>query len=218
MDKGMASNSDTGKSDLIAGIKKDAQIEADKIIADAKKIVEQRRAAGERQVAAILKDAKQKAQEQVEAIKKNMSSTISVETRRISLRVRDMVIHKTLKYVQDKLESMMGKPGYRQVLIEWIVEASIGLNAREAEINLSAKELPFFEDNILPEAEAKIKELTGRTVILTKSQDNPLLAQGVVLTAKNKRVAFNNQVPTRLLRYQSEIRKIIYDELPPGVE
>ena len=43
-----------------------------------------------------------------------------------------------------------------------------------------------------------------------------LQAQGVVLTAADGRTAFNNQVPTRMLRRQREIRKLIYDVLFTG--
>ena len=49
-----------------------------------------------------------------------------------------------------------------------------------------------------------------RDVALELSSDPPLLQQGVVLQTGEGRVEFNNQVATRLIRYQSEIRRIIH--------
>jgi vacuolar-type H+-ATPase subunit E/Vma4 len=45
------------------------------------------------------------------------------------------------------------------------------------------------------------------------SESNPFTGQGVVLVAKSGKVAFNNQVETRLLRYDSEIKRIVFEEL-----
>ncbi len=54
----------------------------------------------------------------------------------------------------------------------------------------------------------KYHDLTGGKISIKKSDENPLFAQGIVLTSINHKTAFNNQVPTRLLRYQSEMRKL----------
>jgi len=56
-------------------------------------------------------------------------------------------------------------------------------------------------------------EMTGRKVSLMLTDGDPLIPQGVVLKAADGRVEFNNQVATRLLRRQSEIRKTIQDIL-----
>ena len=45
------------------------------------------------------------------------------------------------------------------------------------------------------------------------NEEHALLSQGVVLTANNGRVAYNNQVKTRLLRRQQDIQRLIHDRL-----
>ncbi len=204
---------DKGGNDLITGIKQDARAEAEKILDDAQRIIGERRAASENQAEAILKDAKKKADEQIKAIRRNTASAIAVETHRISLRVRDQIIRTVLDRIKENLKCMIEKPEYRQVLVGWIVEAAIGLNVPEAEVSVSALETKAFDDSILSEAEVKVRELTGRKVSLKKSPGDPPLAQGIVLKAANKPIIFNNQVQTRLLRYQSEIRKLIYKQM-----
>jgi len=67
-------------------------------------------------------------------------------------------------------------------------------------------------DSFLKETEKKYNALTGGNIRLKKTDKNPLFAQGIVLSSTDNRTAFNNQVPTRLMRYQTQIRKIIYKE------
>jgi vacuolar-type H+-ATPase subunit E/Vma4 len=45
------------------------------------------------------------------------------------------------------------------------------------------------------------------------SETLPLKSQGVVLTAADGRTAYNNQVKTRILRKEREIRMAIYNTL-----
>ncbi len=200
-------------NDLIAGIEKTARNEADILTSEGEKEVNRIHAAAELQIANILKEARQKSEDQAKKIKKNTDSTITAETRRNSLKVCNQNINATLDKVREKLESIIETPEYRQILIWWIIEAAIGLYEPEAEVNASAREMAIIDDSLLGNAEEKIYEITGLRVKMKKSRDNPLPAQGVVIKSESGRTAFNNQVSTRILRYQSEIRKIIYKEL-----
>jgi vacuolar-type H+-ATPase subunit E/Vma4 len=210
MDK---SEDDKGKSNLIHGIQEDAQREAGRILKDAETYVRERQAAGEKKISSIMEEAKKKAEEQVNAVKRNMEAAITVEKRRIELRVRDRIIQEALEDVKKALYKMIDRPDYRKILIDWIVEAAIGLNVARAFVNASVKEKVIIDDKLLREAEEEIKKLTGKKVKLVRSKKDPLLAQGVVLMAENGKIAFNNQVPTRLLRYGSEIRRKIHETL-----
>lgn len=200
-------------NDLIAGIEKTARNEADMLTGEGEKEVNRMHAAAELQITNILKEAKQKSDDQAKKIKKNTDSTITAETRRNSLKVYNQIINATLDKVRDKLESIIETPEYRQILIGWIVEGAIGLYEPEAEVNASAREMAIIDDNLLSNAEEKMYEITGLRVKMKKSKDGPLPAQGVVIKSESGRTAFNNQVSTRIQRYQSEIRKIIYKEL-----
>jgi vacuolar-type H+-ATPase subunit E/Vma4 len=98
-------------------------------------------------------------------------------------------------------------------LAGWITEAAIGLDAESAKVNTSEKERALINDQLLSDIAEKIHTHTGRHAILTLSDSQPLKSQGVVLTAANGRTAFNNQVKTRMLRKQREIRTVIYNAL-----
>jgi len=199
----------TGKEGLIKGIERDAQVEAEKILEDRRRAV-----AG--QAKGIIAQAEKRAEEQVQAINRSTSSSVGVETRKVSLKVREQILKETLEQVRRKMESLIGSEGYRRTLVGWIVEAAIGLNVPEAELNASKQEMPLLDRNLLDEAEKELKGLTGRSVKLTVSEEDPPLAQGVVLKAKDGRLAFNNQLQARLLRYDLQIRRIVYQKFFQG--
>jgi vacuolar-type H+-ATPase subunit E/Vma4 len=112
-----------------------------------------------------------------------------------------------------KLVLMIGDTSYRSILINWITEAAIGLGADSARINASEKELALINDQLISEVLEKIRTKTGRQINLQLSETLPLKSQGVVLTAADGRTAYNNQVKTRILRKEREIRMAIYNTL-----
>lgn len=200
-------------SDLIAGIAQDVAKEAEQVIAEAKKTAEERIKAAQDQAAATLQQAESKAEEQAERIRSQTASTLRMERRRISLKQREQAVQEVLTRVRRRLSEMVGSPQYREVLLAWIVEGAIGLGAAEATVNASARERSQIDKKMFQAAEAKVKELTGKNVTLAAASGDPLIPQGVVVKAVDGRVEFNNQVATRLLRLQSEIRKQIQDVL-----
>jgi vacuolar-type H+-ATPase subunit E/Vma4 len=198
---------------LIEGIAQDAQAEARRLVEEAEKAAAERRAASARQAGEILEEARRKAGEQAAALKRQAASTAKMETKRIALRVREQAARQVLEQARAKLEAMVGSPEYREVLLGWIVEAAIGLGQPEAAVNASAAELPLLDQGLLAEAERRVQALGGRAVRLSRLEGGPLAGQGVVLVGRGGRLTYNNQVSTRLLRRQTEIRKMIYDGL-----
>jgi len=201
------------EDDLIAGIAQDASKEAERILAEARKAAEQRIKTARDQGRAVIQQAESKAEEQAARIRARSASSMRMERRRISLKVREQAVQEVLTRVRQRLDDMVGSPQYRVVLLSWIVEGAIGLGAAEATVNASSRELKQIDKKMLQAAEVKIKELTGKKVTLTVASGDPLVPQGVVVTAAGGRVEFNNQVATRLQRLQSEIRKQIQDRL-----
>lgn len=200
-------------NELIKGIENDARNEEQSIIAAAEEVAANRRTSGKLQLDSIMKEAKVTAKQRVMEIKKNNSSTIVMETRRLRLRVRDRIINQILELVKERLKKMTGSQEYTAVLQDWIVEAAIGLNLDRASVNASEIERGKIDGQTLKRAEKELEALTGREIRLEIATEPFLPGQGIVLTSPDKRIAFNNQVATRLLRYQSEIRKMISREL-----
>jgi vacuolar-type H+-ATPase subunit E/Vma4 len=130
--------------------------------------------------------------------------------------VQNAVMQNIMDRVEEKLNSITSDTGYTSVLVNWITEAAIGLDAEAAHVNASEKERTLINDQLLSEVKEKIHTRTGRQVALTLSDTQSLKSQGVVLTAADGRTAFNNQVRTRMLRNEREIRTLIYNTLFTG--
>jgi vacuolar-type H+-ATPase subunit E/Vma4 len=201
------------QGELIAGIAQDAEAEAQRILEEAAKAARERREAAEKQAAAIMEEAGRKAAEQAQSLSRQIAATAKMEAKRIGLRVREQATRLVLEQVRSRLREMAGTPEYREVLVGWIVEAAIGLSLPEATVNASAPELALIDERLLAEVQTRVQELTGAKVRLFKAAADPLVGQGLVLLGREGRLAFNNQVSTRLLRRQTEIRKIIYETL-----
>lgn len=202
-----------GKAMLISGIEVDARNEEKEIVAEAEKKAQEKRQYAQKKIESLLNDARKEAQEQVATVKKKIISAADFEIKRRSLRVRSMLMQNISNRAMQKLAQMIDDSTYKSVLADWIVEAAIGLDAESAEINASQKERELIDPELLAEVARRISKHTGKQVALNLSEAEPLNAQGVVLTATDGRIAFNNQVATRMLRRQRKIQTMIYNAL-----
>jgi len=204
---------DKEKAALISGIEADARAEEQKIIKEAEAQAAEKREYSEKKIESLLNEAHAKAKEQAETAKNKIISAAEREVKRCSMRVQDSIVQDIMYRVEKKLGTMTGGENYRSVLVNWITEAAIGLGAESARINASKEERALIDDRMLSEIARSIQKETGRQISMTLSDANPLQSQGVVLTAADGRTAFNNQVRTRMLRKQREIRTLIYNTL-----
>jgi vacuolar-type H+-ATPase subunit E/Vma4 len=204
-------SAERGKALLISAIEADARDEEKQIIADAQQKAEEKKKYTEKKVESILKDARKSAREQAEIVKKRIIAGAEFEIKRRWLHLRSALMRDITGRAEKKLLLKIGDPRYKSVLAGWITEAAIGLDADSAQINTSQKERQLVDAEMLAEVAKRICEHTGRRVALSLSDAKPLGSQGVVLTAADGRTAFNNQVATRMLRRQDEIRTLIYN-------
>ena len=199
--------------ELIDGITEDVAREVERVLGEAEKSAADRRASAEDQARAVIQQAESRAEEQAERIRTQSSSSLRMERRRKQLRLQEQAVQEVLKRVRQRLAEMVGTREYREVLLNWIVEAAIGLGVTQATVNASAAELKQIDERLLQEAQDKIGVLSGKKVSLESAVEDPLIPQGIILRAADGRVEFNNQVATRVLRRQSEIRKAIQDTI-----
>ena len=201
------------KASLISGIEAEARVEEERIVSEAEQQASEKRQYADKKVESILNEARRKAAEQADTIKRKVTSEVELEIKRRSLRVQDAVMQEIISRVEGRLRAMIDRPEYRAVLVDWITEAAVGLDAAAATVNASDRERALIDKGLIWEAREKIRQRTGKEIELTVSEPPPLGSEGLVLTAADGRVAFNNQVRTRLLRNQRRIRAMIYKAL-----
>ena len=198
---------------IISSIETDARAEEQQIIKEAEDRAAEKRKYNEKKIESVLNDAHDEARQKAEAVHKKMISGVRLELKRRSMSIRDGVMRDIMDKVEKKLNSMCCDASYRSILVNWITEAAIGLDAESARINASEKELVLINDQLISEAVERIRTRTGRQITLQLSDELPLKSQGVVLTSTDGRTAFNNQVKTRILRKERKIRMVIYNTL-----
>ncbi|HNS19138.1 MAG TPA: V-type ATP synthase subunit E family protein [Sedimentisphaerales bacterium] len=199
------------KTSLISDIESDAKAEAAAIVKEAETRVAEKKRFVRQQVESILNEARVRAQDRAETIRRKAIWAAQREAKRRSLRRRADVAQDVLDRVEQRLAALIDEPAYRSALVDWIAQAAMGLDAHRAEVNASEKERARIDEGLLAEAAREVQEAAGRQVVLELSAAPPLAGQGVVLTASDGRTAFNNQVKTRMLRNRRRIHAMIHD-------
>jgi vacuolar-type H+-ATPase subunit E/Vma4 len=209
-----------GKAELISGIEKDAEKRAEEVLTEARKRAEEKLRFAKQKVKSILDEAEARAKEQAESIRTRVLGGISLEAKRRAMKLKDKALQEVIAGAREKLNGLVKKPEYRNILRDWIVEAAVGLGADKAVIHTSKAEKKLIGSKLIHAAENRVKKITGRSVSLSLSDDPPLAGQGVVLSAVDGKTAFNNQVSTRLLRKQRDIQirvyKVLFEEDSPS--
>lgn len=198
---------------IISGIEADALAEERQIIKDAETQAAEKKAYTQKKIESILNEAQKEGMEQSEKLKKKILSSVQLEVRRSSLNVRGQVLKEVLSRVEQKFQSLIHDNCYKSILTSWITEAAIGLDAVSAKISASEDELPMINFDLISEVTEKVREKTGKHIVLQLSKGPAWDSQGIVLTSDDGRTAYNNQVRTRMLRKERDIRMSIYNAL-----
>ena len=196
---------------LISGIEADVRAEEEKLVQEAQRRAEEKTKYAQKQAESLLAEARESAAAEAATIDRQAVSAVDREISRRSLRLRDTMMHRIMDRAAKRIEAMLDDPAYRDVLVNWIAEAAVGLSTDTALINASARERAMIDKALLAEARKRAAAHMGESVTLKLADAEPLEAQGVVLTTEDGRMAFNNQVRTRMSRKGRQIQKLIYD-------
>ncbi len=198
---------------MIAGMESDARAEAEQIVNEAEVKAAEKIKYANQKVEAVLKEARTKADDQAESVKRKIVSGVELEAKRKSLYLQGLVIQDIMKRVERQLAGAIDTKEYKSALRDWTAEAAMGLDCEAATVNASQNERAFIDADFLTKAAKEVKQKTGRRMSLSLSEDEPLAAQGVVVTAADGRTAYNNQVKTRIRRKQQQIQALIHDTM-----
>ncbi|WP_422481867.1 V-type ATP synthase subunit E [Pleomorphochaeta sp. DL1XJH-081] len=145
-------------------------------------------------------------EKRLEQIRRHEESTIKNLQRRYTVGRSERLRTLVLDSVTKKMEALRDDPSYRQILIAWIAEAAVGLDRGEGLVSCSFRET--IDEEMLQEAREIVKTTTGKDVALQLSK-TPLTGQGVEVSTLDGTVAYNNQVATRLLRKERDLKELM---------
>lgn len=203
----------TGNREFLDQILSAAREEADKLITEAESRAEARRMAARRQAETIEGETGKQLEGERSRRVKLADQRISSEKRRRELQLKDSFMADALEKTREELLAMTASDSYSVILAGWVKEAVLGLGADKVELNGRPREREIMTPSWLRLREEEIKDTYGRQVSLELSPESALIPAGVVARQKEGRLVFNNQIDTRILRKQSELRKVIYQEL-----
>ena len=201
--------SEANTKQLFAGIIEAANHEAQAALAKAQEDVKLIKASYAQRIEELNRKEEEISAKQINQIKRSEEMTMrNLERRyRVSLtqRLRKMVIEETAK----EMAALVGTQEYRSVLVEWIAEGAVGLDREEAQVNCSFRE--EIDEEMLREAEALVKKSVGKVVKL-QFGGAVLTGQGVEVASMDGKVAYNNQVATRLIRFERKLKELMEGE------
>jgi len=209
-------NKESQNASLLSGISEQAKAEVKKVSEDAERQAKEIVEGARKRAESIRQDAEEKGRKQAEGILTKNAQAIEAEQRKLRLKAQEELFNKAMRRVKEKLQALTGRSDYSSILKGWIAEGAIGLSEDALKVNASEQELKLITNDVLQEAEAEVKSVTGRSVKIERTEKPPLQKQGVFLTAREGRLAFNNLAEARLERYSTVIRRMIYQHMEPS--
>ena len=194
---------------LIRGILEDARNKAEDILGKARSEAEAIEKEGASRAAREKDSAEKSYAIRLEQIRLREESAKKNIDRLSELRTLDSSYREIMAEVDARIRKAMQEPGFSDVLTDWIAEAAIGLDRKEAKVAYSAQ-TPVTEE-MLRAAEKKVHDMTGASVSLSL---DPVMVKGagVILSSSDGKVSYNNQLDVRIRRFQRDIKRIIQEE------
>ena len=152
-----------------------------------------------------------------ERLEKQADSAIALAESRARLETEDRVYRAAYAAARERLREMRSQDDYGEIVRGWIVEAAEGLGADRAIVSAPEADRATAV-SVLPEAEQRLRQRTGREVSLEIDVESDPGGQGVVLRDETGRLAFSNLVDDRLRRLHGEAQRIVYDEAVRALE
>ena len=199
---------------LISGIIKQAEFDAEEIMKKAEETVRQKNSTLDDSIEKIRRETDKKIEAKLGELQKRADSAIESELRRQKLRMREKVNNEVHDVFTAKMETLVKTDEYRNFLIKLIAEGAIAVSDELVYVSCSFREK--ITEDMLNEAEKFIKIETGKDISLKLSESGPLTGQGVIVESSNGRIAYNNQIETRLRRFSEDIKMIIINGLTKG--
>lgn len=198
---------------LIDSIKKEAHDEAQKILDSAYRVVEERKKSTDEQIMKIKADNDEKASQQVNAIAQDGIRKIESLKRKQMLALKTEIVNHVIERVNEKFNDLLSQPEYKEMMIEWTVEAALGLAEKDPILRVTASCRPLIDDVFLNQAAQRYRELTGEDIIFTLAPEVITKGYGIVLESKNGKMGYNNLLETRLDRHKDTIQATVLKDI-----
>ncbi|MCI2096528.1 MAG: V-type proton ATPase subunit E [Sphaerochaeta sp.] len=193
---------------LLDGIVQEAQKKADAIRSQTAKQIADIQAEAEKKREQMLADEDAQAALKLKQVQLRLEANMASAKRRSALKRIDDNYQVVMERVEKKFSDFARSEAFKPYLAQWIAEAAVGLDLKEAKVAFSP--LCPVDQKLLDQAMALVKQFTGSDVHLVLDS-RPIRGIGVVLSSMDDKVSYNNQVDIRLRRFDRDIRTLVQE-------
>lgn len=197
-----------GSIEFLDVIVEDAQKTAETVLKEAEAAAEVKRKSAREEMAKIDAFFAEKTESEKQRVEKSSRNNIEMENRRTALVLREQVIADSIQESVEKVKEFASSPQYKDVMRQLLTEAVYGIGKPDLIVSISAAEANVVTQ---PALDQWAQELSKEIGVSLKLELAPLRLrkQGIMLSDREGRVVYDNLFETRLIRYQSEIRKAV---------
>ena len=198
---------------LINSIRKQAEDEAQRIVDSAHQGVEERKKSIDDQIARIKKESAEKEKQQIATLVRAGEQKIASLKRKQMLGLKEDVVSHVIDHVKENFKAMAAKSEIRDVMIDWTVEAALGLEEKDPVLKVTESCQSFADEKFCQEAARRYKKLTGSDITINLSPEVIKKGHGIVLHAQNGITAFSNLLENRLYRLKDQIESVVLEDI-----
>ena len=197
-----------GSIEFLDVIVEDAQKTAETVLKEAEAAAEVKRKSAREEMAKIDAFFAEKTESEKQRVEKSSRNNIEMENRRTALVLREQVIADSIQEAVEKVKEFASSPQYKDVMRQLLTEAVYGIGKPDLIVSISAAEANVVTQ---PALDQWAQELSKEIGVSLKLELAPLRLrkQGIMLSDREGRVVYDTLFETRLIRYQSEIRKAV---------
>jgi vacuolar-type H+-ATPase subunit E/Vma4 len=129
------------------------------------------------------------------------------------LALKEKIVKHVVARVKEKFDALVAEAAFKDVLIEWTVEAALGLAEGDSILRVTASCMPLVDAAFLDKAARQYKELTGEDIAFTLAPQAVPKGHGIILESKNGKTAYSNLLENRLDRYEDTIQAIVLKDI-----
>jgi vacuolar-type H+-ATPase subunit E/Vma4 len=191
---------------LSRAILTEARDEAEQIKAEAKEKAEAIRKRAQEQAEQERKAILDRAREDAERLRGQAIATAQLKTRSLQLTNREQLLDRVFKTVRERLSEVQKRPDYDEIAAQLLREALVQLRVNKAQVLADKTTQGILEKKALSELS---KELNGQFT----SAGNLEEGTGIIVTAADGKLNYDNTLETRLERLEGTLRAAVYKVL-----
>ncbi len=191
---------------LSRAILRDARAEAEGLQEEARAKAEAIRQRAQAQAESERKVILEQARQDAERLLSQSVATAQLKARTLQLEHREKLLDKVFDTVRERLSSIQKRPDFDKVAAQLLREAIAQLNATKAEVRADDATERFLKST----AVEKISKELDVQITFGKPLET---GTGLIVSASNGHLSYDNTLETRLSRLQSSLRSAVYQVL-----